>query len=147
MTQTTHGSHAVTPAGSSAGSSTEQASLGELFSRLTGDVSELMRKEVALAKVELKEEAVKSGKAGGAFGAAAVCGWLMVSFLSFALAWLLDAVMPRSLAFFLVALLYGIAGAVAFSIGKKKAKEINPKPEQTIQTLKEDVQWARAQTS
>lgn len=122
-------------------------SLGELFSEMTTDISTLMRKEIELAKVETKEEVQKAGKAAGMFGGAAITGWLALVFVSFALAWVLDNFLWRELAFLIVGVLYGVAAAVLAKSGQKKMKEVNPVPEQTIETLKEDAAWARAQRS
>jgi len=122
-------------------------SLGELFKEMTSDVSTLFRKEVELAKVELKEEATKAGKAGGMFAGAGAAAWMGLTFLSFALAWGLDAAMPRWLAFFIVGAIYVAVAAVLFVRARNNAKTIKPVPEQTVETLKEDVQWAKAQRS
>jgi len=122
-------------------------SLGELVAEMSAELSSLMRAEVQLAKVELKEEVTKAGKAGGMFGAGAVTGYFALLFASLALAWLLDQVMPTSLAFFLVAVLYGVAAAVLISRGKAEMKNVDPVPRQTVETLKEDVEWVKAQKS
>lgn len=122
-------------------------SLGELFGDMTGEIGTLMRKEVQLAKVELKEEVGRAGKAGGTLGAGAVSGYFALLFASLALAWLLDRVMPVPLAFLIVAVLYAIAAAVLISKGRQQLKQVDPVPRQTVETLKEDVEWARAQKS
>ena len=122
-------------------------SIGELFADMTADVSTLMRKEVELAKVELKEEVGRAGKAGGMLGAGAVAGYLALLFLSFAIAWLLDEWMHTALAFLVVAVLYGIGAAVLLQKGRQEIKQVRPVPQQTLETLKEDVEWARAQKS
>jgi len=53
--------------------------------------------------------------------------------------------MPTALAFLIVGLLYAIAAAVLVARGRERMKQVNPIPEQTVQTLKEDAEWARAQ--
>ena len=121
-------------------------SLGELLSEMTGDLSTLMRKEVELAKIEVKEEASRAGKAGGMLGAGAVAAHFALLFASFALAWLLDEVMHPALAFLVVGVLYAIAAAILLSRGREQIKQVQA-PKQTIETLKEDVEWARAQKS
>ena len=126
---------------------TDSRSLGDLFSRLTGDLGTLVRQEMELAKAETKQEIAKAGKAGGQLGAAALTGYLALLFASFALAWLLDDVMPRSLAFFIVAAIYGIAAAVLAQRGRNQMKNVDPLPRQTVETLKEDVQWAKTRNS
>jgi F0F1-type ATP synthase assembly protein I len=122
-------------------------SLGELFSELTSDLSNLFRKEVELAKVETKEEVARAGKAGGMLGGGAFAAWFALLFVSFALAWLLDEWMHTALAFLIVGLLYGVVAAVLALQGKARLQSVNPVPQQTVETLKEDVQWARAQRS
>ena len=124
-----------------------EKSLGELVGDMTSEISSLMRKEVELAKVELKEEVGKAGKAGGMLGAGAVAGYFALLFASLALAWLLDEVMPASLAFFLVAVPYGIAASILITSGRQRLKQVDPVPRQTAKTLKEDVEWAKAQKS
>ena len=115
-------------------------SLGELVGEMTSEVSTLLRKEVELAKVELTDEVRKAGKAGGLLGAGAMTGYFALLFGSLALAWLLDQAMNRALA-------YGIAAAVLLTRGKERMSKVDPVPRETVQTLKEDVQWAKTQTS
>ena len=124
-----------------------EKSLGQLMAEMTSELSDLVRNEVELAKVELKEQAGKVGKAGGALGAGALTGYLTILFASFALAWLLDEVMHTALAFFLVAVLHGIAAFILISRGRQEVKNVDPVPRQTVETLKEDVEWAKAQKS
>jgi uncharacterized membrane protein YqjE len=140
----TGGSYAAGQAGYDAGTpDIENQSVGELLGRVTTDLSTLMRKEVELAKVEIKEEAVKTGKASGLLAGAGAIGYLVLVFLALALMFALDAVMPTGWAALITAAVLGIIAAVLFTMGRKRLKQINPKPEQTVETLKEDVQWAK----
>ena len=106
-----------------------------------------MRKEVELAKVETKEEVSRAGKAGGMLGAGGFAGYMALLFVSFALAWLLDEFMHTALAFLIVGLVYAVVAAVLVVRGRARMQSVNPVPQQTVETLKEDVQWARAQRS
>ena len=115
----------------------EGTSVGQLFGELAKDLSTLMRQEVALAKAEVQAEAKKAGKGAGMMAAAAVAGFLTLLFLSNALWWALENVMDAGLAALIVAVLWGIVGAIAFSMGKKKLQQVNPKPERTVDTLSE----------
>jgi hypothetical protein len=123
----------------------QEESLGQLFGQLTRELSELMRQEMALAKTELKEEATKAGRTAGLFGGAAVTGHMCLLLLSFAAAWGLAVIMPTGVAFLIVGLIYAVVAAFLFVRARAEVKRINPVPEQTIETLKEDVQWAKAQ--
>lgn len=126
--------------------SPEEMSLGELVNRMTTDLSDLFRQEVALAKVEIKEEATKAGKGAGMMGGTAFAAYLAVVLLSFAIVWGISSFMSIGWAFFTVGVIYAIVAAVLFSAGRKEIKSIHG-PELTKQTIKEDTQWARKQMS
>jgi hypothetical protein len=121
------------------------ASLGELFSDLTSDMSALLRNELQLAKVELKEEITRAGRAGGMFGGAALAGYMTIVLLSFAAVWGLAEVMAVGWAFLIVAVVWAAAAALLYLRGRDQLRMVNPKPDQTIDTLKEDLQWAKNQ--
>ena len=123
----------------------EDRSLGELFSNLTHDLTDLMRSEMELAKVEMKEEAAKAGKAAGMLGGAALAGYLALTLLAFAAAWGLAEVVDAGWAFLIVGVVVGAIAAVLAMTGKKRLDTVDPMPEQTMETLKEDARWARAQ--
>ena len=118
-------------------------SLGELLSATTQDFSQLVRAELDLAKLELKEEATTAAKAGGMIVGAGVLGHLALLLALFAAAWGLATVMPTGVAFLIVAVVVAIVAAVLFSIGRKRMKEAAPVAPQTVDTLKEDARWAR----
>jgi uncharacterized membrane protein YqjE len=121
-------------------------SLGELFSEMTSKLGTLLRQEVELAKVETKEEVGRAAKAGGLLGAGGAAAWFALLFVSLALAWLLDQAMNRALAFAIVGVAWLLAAIVLFTVGRRRMKDVEPLP-QTIETLKEDVAWAKAQKS
>jgi uncharacterized membrane protein YqjE len=123
-----------------------EASLGQLFSEMTSELSALFRQEVELAKVETREEAGRAARAGSMLAGAAVAALLAAMLLSFALAWVLDQGINRALAFLIVGVLWAIAAAVLLSAGRKRMKAIEALP-QTRETVKEDVEWAKAQKS
>lgn len=122
-------------------------SLGELFSAMTSELGTLVHQEIELAKVETKAEVNQAVKAGGMFAGAALTAHMAWLFGSLALAWLLDQWMNTALAFLIVGLLYAVIAGVLFTAGRTRAKQIDPVPRQTVQTLKEDAQWAKAQKS
>jgi hypothetical protein len=123
------------------------ASLGGLVGELTTDLGALLRDEVQLAKLELKEDATRAARVGGMFGAAAFAGWLAAVLLLFAAAWGLAEVMPVGFAFLIVGAVVAVVGVALFAAGRARLRELNMKPEQTIETMQENVQWARQQKS
>jgi hypothetical protein len=123
-----------------------QSSIGELIGEISDDLSKLFRQEVELAKAEVKQEAAKAGKAAGMLGGAGFAGYMTVLLLSFAAVFALANVMDHGWAFLIVAVVWGIAGAVLFAIGRKKAKDVSPVPSRTVETLKEDAKWLKNPT-
>ena len=113
----------------------EGNSVGALIGEVTKDLSTLMRQELELAKVEMKAEAKKAGQGAGMFGAAGFAGYMVALFLSLALMWALASAIPTGWAGLIVAVLWGVVGAVAFVMGRKKFQQLNPKPERTVDTL------------
>jgi F0F1-type ATP synthase assembly protein I len=121
-------------------------SLGELFGDLGSELGTLVRKEMDLAKTETRQEVRRATQAGASFATAAIAGLLLLWFASAALAWLLDQWINRALAFLIVAALWAVVAAVAVSAGRRRAQQIEPMP-QTVESLKEDMEWAREQKS
>jgi uncharacterized small protein (DUF1192 family) len=122
-------------------------SVGELFGRVAGDLSTLLRQEVELAKAELRAEASKAGKAGAMFGGAGVLGHLTVAFLALAAVYGLGNVMDLGWAALIVGVLLAIGTATLAQLGRTRLRQVNPVPERTVQTVKEDVEWARTRSS
>jgi uncharacterized membrane protein YqjE len=125
-----------------------EQSLGELVGEVTSELSTLFRKEIELAKTETREEAAHAGKAAALFGGAAVAGWLALLMLSFAVAWLLDdeVELDRGLSFAIVGAMWVVAALVMQRIARTKLAQVRGLP-QTKESLKEDVEWAKAQSS
>ncbi|HEX2273603.1 MAG TPA: phage holin family protein [Acidimicrobiales bacterium] len=121
--------------------------VAELVTDMTSQVTDLLRKELEMAVTELKAEMRQAAKAGGMLTGAALSGYLSLLFGSFALAWFLDRKLPRPLAFGLVAALHGTAAATLAKAGREEIKQVDPVPSQTIETLKENVDWAKAQAT
>ena len=122
----------------------DDRSVGQLLGDVTRELQALVRKELELARAETKEELQRAGAAGKRFGVAALAGYLAVVMLSFAAAWALTAVMPTGWAFFAVGVVLGVvAGAMALQ-GRRRLREFHPVPQETAETLKEDVQWLKS---
>ncbi|WP_433296719.1 phage holin family protein [Actinoplanes sp. CA-030573] len=123
-----------------------ETSIGEMIGDISNDLSQLFRQEVELAKVELKQEATKAGKAAGMLGGAGFAGYLAVVLLSFALVFGLANVMDAGWAALIVAVIWAIIGAVLYAAGRKRLKTVDPVPRRTVDTIKEDAQWLKNPT-
>ncbi|MGZ4438108.1 MAG: phage holin family protein [Nocardioidaceae bacterium] len=123
----------------------EQRSLGDIVGDIATDLTTLIKQELELAKTEAKDAAVKAGKGAGMFGGAGVAALLMLISLTLTLIWLLDGWMPREVAALIVTVVWAVIAGVLALRGRTEIKQMNPPLETTQKTLKEDVQWAKAQ--
>ncbi len=121
--------------------------IGELLKQLSQETTTLVRQELELAKAEMAEKGKKAGKGAGMFGGAGLVGLLALGALTAALILGLDEAMEDWLAALIVGLVYAaIAGVLALSGRREVQQATPPVPEQTVETVKEDVQWAKTQT-
>jgi hypothetical protein len=120
-------------------------STAELVKELSREVSQLVREEIALAKAEMTQKGKKAGIGAGMLSGAAVLGLAAVGGLMATLILLLDLVMPAWLAALIATVVYGAVAAVLAIRGKERITDAAPPaPEQTIESVKEDVQWAKS---
>jgi uncharacterized membrane protein YqjE len=119
-------------------------SMGELLKMLSEETTTLVRKEIELAKAEMTQKGKEAGVGAGMFAAAAVVGLLALGTLTAFFVMLLDGAMPNWLAAFVVFVVYAAIAGVLASVGRKRVQRATPPmPEQTVDTVKEDVQWAK----
>lgn len=122
--------------------------IGELLKELANETTTLVRQELDLAKAEMREKAGKAGPGFGMWGAAGVTGLLALGSLTAFLILALDGAMPNWLAALIVGLVYSAIAGVLYVRGKHRVEEAgSPVPEKTIETVKEDVQWAKHPTT
>jgi uncharacterized membrane protein YqjE len=124
-----------------------ERSLPELLKRLSAETTQLVHQELDLAKVELTQKGRQAGAGAGMFGAAAAVGLAALGALTACFILALDAALPAWLAALIVTAVYGAIAAVLAVQGRDRVKRATPLgPEQTIETVKEDVEWAKTQT-
>jgi uncharacterized membrane protein YqjE len=128
------------------GADLRSQSTGDLVKQLSEQTTNLVRKEIDLAKAELSAKGKTAGEGAGMFGGAAVVGLLAAGTLTALVLSLLDKVMDFSLAALIVTLVYGAIAAFLALRGRERIKRATPAaPKQTVETVKEDVQWAKTQ--
>jgi MFS family permease len=126
------------------GNAMRERPIGELFTELSEQTSTLIRQELELARAELKEKGREAGKGAGFLGGAGVVGLLAAGALTACLILLLDKAVAAWVAALIVAVVYGaIAGVLALRGKERVQASTPPAPEQTIETVKEDVEWAK----
>lgn len=125
----------------------DERTLGELFAELSRQTSALVRQEVDLAKTEMTQKAREVGKDAGFIGAGGALVYAGLLVILAALVLLLGVWLPMWVSALIVGVLVvGIGGFLALR-GKDNLAKTNIVPQQTVETLKEDVRWAKEQTS
>ena len=126
----------------------EEKSLGDLFSELASETSNLVKQEVALAQVEITQKATKVGKnvgylvVGGAIGYAALLSFIAA--LIIGLGRLMENYWAAAL---IVGIVIAIAAGVMIMSALNALKSTSMTPNQTVETIKEDAQWLKDQMS
>ena len=119
---------------------------GELVKDLASQTSTLVRQEIQLAQAEVTQKGKLAGKGAGLLGGAAVAALLGLGALTAVLIVALDAALPLWLAALIVTLLWlAIAAALAMA-GRNALQAATPPAPQTVETVKEDIQWAKTRT-
>jgi uncharacterized membrane protein YqjE len=120
--------------------------IGELVKDLSQQTSTLVRKEIELARAELQQKGKEAGKGAGLLGGATVAALLALGALSAALIALLDKAMAIWVAALIVMALWAIVALVLGQAGRTSMQRATPPAPQTVETVKEDIQWAKNPT-
>ena len=120
--------------------------IGELVKDLASQTSTLVRQEIQLAQAEVTQKGKVAGKGAGMLGGAAVAGLLALGALTAALIALLDKAMATWVAALIVMALWAIVAFALAKAGQKALQQATPPAPQTVETVKEDIQWAKTQT-
>jgi hypothetical protein len=110
---------------------------------IVGNLQEIMRSEVRLARTEIKENVAQASRAGATLGVGIGIGLYAVAFLLAGAMWALSMVIPLWAAALAVGIALVIVAAVMISLGRKGLGHVHAKPDRTIRTMKENVQWVR----
>jgi membrane protein len=123
----------------------DERPVAELLKELSEQTSTLVHQELELAKLELAQKGKRAGIGAGMFGGASVVGAYAVGALTAAIVLLLATAVAGWLAALIVAATYGLlAGGLALA-GRAQVQEAAPPvPQQATESVKEDVQWAKA---
>jgi hypothetical protein len=124
----------------------DDRSLGQLFGDLSRQLGTLVQKEIELAKTEMTTRVTTVSRDAAMLGAggALAYGALLIALVGVALLLWELGVTPW-LAFLLVALVVGVIAAVLIQRGRAELQRTNLAPTKTIETIKEDAEWAKQQ--
>jgi hypothetical protein len=117
--------------------------MGDLLQQLAKETSTLVRQEIELARAEVTEKGRQAGKGMGMFGAAGILGLLALGALTAAAILALDLAVAGWLAALIVVAVYGTAAGLLVLVGKGRVQEATPPAPQTVETVKEDIEWVK----
>jgi len=120
--------------------------LGELVKDLASQTSTLVRQEIKLAQAEVTEKGKIAGKGAGMLAGAAVVALLGLGALTAFPIIVLDSFLPLWAAALIVTVLWLALATVLALAGKTAIQKATPPAPQTVETVKEDIQWAKTQT-
>jgi uncharacterized membrane protein YqjE len=120
--------------------------IGELVKDLAGQTSTLVRQEIRLAQVEVTQRGKRAGKGAGMLAGAGVAALLMLGALTALLIVVLDSFLPLWVAALIVTVLWGVVAAALAAAGRSALQASTPPAPQTVETVKEDIEWAKTRT-
>jgi uncharacterized membrane protein YqjE len=120
--------------------------IGELLKQLSQETSTLVKQELALARAELEQQGKRAGLGAGMLGGAGVAGLLTLGSLTAVVIALLATAMDTWLAALIVTVVWAAVAGVLALQGRSKIQQATPPAPQTVDTVKEDVQWAKTRT-
>jgi len=124
--------------------SDEEPGLAAAVKRLSEDLGVLLKSELQLAREELTEKAKVAGAGAGMLSASAITALLMLGSLTALAIIAIALAVPLWLSALIVTIFWGAVSAVLALSGKKKIQDAGPLvPERTIESVKEDVNWAK----
>lgn len=120
-----------------------QRSVSDVLQDIVSNIQQIIRSEFVLAKVEISEKVRKASKPTAITGAGLALGFYGLGFLLLAAVYALSLVIPLWLAALIIGGFVAIVGGILIGVGISALKQIGPVPEKTVQTVKENVQWAK----
>ena len=124
----------------------DQRSVGEIIGDVVANAQAMIRTEIRLAKTELRNDAKAAARSTGMLAAGVVLGLYAFGMLLFTAVWALDTAIPQWAAGLIVTAAVAVPATILIMVGRSKLKEIEPGPEQTVDSMKENVEWIRRQT-
>jgi Flp pilus assembly protein TadB len=115
----------------------------EIVKDIVGNVQEIIRSEIRLATAEMREKAVQAGKASALLAVGAIVGLYAVAFFLVTIYNALSLVMWAWVSALIIGVVLAVAAGSMLLAGRKKLQRVRPKPEQTVETIREDIEWIK----
>lgn len=120
-------------------------SIASVLQSIVGNIEHIVRSEIRLAKAEIRDEADKAGQASKILGVGIVLGAFSIGLFLLCCVYLLSMLVAAWMATLIVGLVIGVVSIALISSGMKQLKSVNPTPEKTLNSIKENAEWAKAQ--
>lgn len=117
----------------------------DILKDTVSNIQDIIRSEILLAKIEVREELVKAKAAGVMFGAGAIFAFFGIGFCLLCIVYALSLVLPAWAAALIVGVVALCLGAALFGAGRARWAKVKM-PEKTMFTVKEDIEWMRSQS-
>ncbi len=124
----------------------ESRSWKEIVSDVVRDIENIFKNEIRLAGTELKTKAKNASKAGAMLGAAGLLGFFAGVCMLVACIAALTLFLPLWLSALIMAVLLGTGAGGAFILGRMALQEIDPVPQRTLETLKDNLEFVKTRT-
>jgi len=124
---------------------TTDRSVSDVLQDIIRNIQDIVRSEVRLAKTEVREEVAKARDASVLIGVGALSGTFSAFFLLSSIVYALSRIVPDWAAALIVGIALAIATGVLLSKGAERFRHVHPAPDKTIESLKENVEWAKRQ--
>jgi hypothetical protein len=119
-----------------------ERSVTDVLQDMIGNIQAIVRSEVRLAELEIRDAAIKAKGVAAFLGIAALCGILAILFLLWTALFALAIAIPLWAAALVITVLAGICAGLTLKIGLQRLRTVNP-PERTMETMKENAQWIK----
>jgi uncharacterized membrane protein YqjE len=125
---------------------TDSRSFAGVIQDIIQNVQDIVRSEVRLAKAEITNESKKAARAGAVLAAGAVLGLYALGFLLLAAVYGLSLALPAWAAALIVGAVIAVIAAIMIIAGRARMKNVHARPETTIRSVKENIEWLKTQT-
>lgn len=124
----------------------DSRSLGEITNNILTNAQEVMRDEARLAKTEIRDELKSAVRASVMLAAGVILALFAFGMILVTATVALDNVLPLWAAAGIVAVVLALVAGVLVAIGRERVSEVDPKPNETVETMRENVRWVKQQT-
>jgi len=116
--------------------------VSQVLQDIVQNIQEIIRAEFHLAKAEMKQEGSKAAVGAGIIAAGGLMALYSGGFLLLAAVYALSMILTPWQSALIVAVVTGVGGAILVSAGRRRLKEVHPTPQRTVETMKENLEWA-----